>query len=73
MSESAVVRRVARRQQLRHIVANKVTLPLTVLRELHEGRAVESRVVARAIQDLETLVASIDAYERDFPPLNLNA
>ena len=73
MPESAVVRRVARRQQLRHLVANKVTLPLTVLRELRGGRTVETRVVTQTIRDMETLVASIDAYERDFPPLDLNA
>ena len=69
MPESAVVRRLARAQRVRDLVINKLMLSLTVLRELHDGRAVESRVVARAIQDLETLVASIDAYERDFPPL----
>ena len=73
MSESAIVRRVARRQQLRHIVANKVTLSLTVLGELRDGRPVEPHVIARAISDIETLVASIDAYERDFPPSALNA
>ena len=60
MPESALVRRVARQQRLRHVVANKLTLPLTVLRELHEGRAVEPRALAHAIRDLEALVASLD-------------
>ena len=60
MPESAIVRRVARAQQLRHVVANKLTLPLTVLRELRDDRAVEPRVIAHAIRDLEALVASLD-------------
>ena len=73
MPESAIIRRVARARRVRDVVINKVMLSLTVLRELHDGRAVEPRVVAHAIRDLETLVASIDAYEKDFPPSALNA
>ena len=61
MPISAIVRRVARTQRLRHLVANKLTLPLTVLRELHEGRSVEPRLLAKAIRDLDTLMASVDA------------
>ena len=60
MSKSTVVQRVVRAQRLRHVIANKLTLPLTVLRELHDGRAVEPRVISQAIQDLETLIALID-------------
>ena len=73
MPESAIIRRVARAQRVRDVVINKVMLSLTVLRELRDGRAVEPRLMVRAIQDLETLVASIDAYERDFPPRALDA
>ena len=61
MPQSSVVRRVARQQWLRHLVANKLTLPLTVLRELRAGRPVEPRVVAQAIRDLDALMASVDA------------
>lgn len=61
MPESSVLRHVARAQQLRHLVANKLTLPLTVLRELQAGRSVEPRVVAQAIRDLDALMASVDA------------
>ena len=64
MAEQNVVRRVARAQQLRHVVANKLTLPLTVLRELHEGRAVPPRLLARAIQDLEAIMAWVDRSPR---------
>ena len=66
MPESDVVRRVARAQRLCHIVANKLTLPLTVLRELRDGRAVEPRVIAKAVEELESLIASLDAQRRPF-------
>ena len=61
MSESAILQRVARTQRLRHLIANKLTLPLTVLRELRAGRAVEPRVVAQAIRDLDALMTFVDA------------
>ena len=64
MPEQSLVRRVARAQQLRHVIANKLTLPLTVLRELREGRAVPPRLVAQAIQDLEALMAWVDRSPR---------
>ena len=60
MPEQALLRRIVRAQRLRHVVANKLTLPLIVLRELQEGRPVEPRVVAQAIRDLEALMASVD-------------
>ena len=61
MPESDIVRRVARAQRLRHVVANKLTLPLTVLRELRDGRPVEPRVIEKAVQELESLMVSLDA------------
>ena len=64
MPESDIVRRVARAQRLRHVVANKLTLPLTVLRELRDGRPVEPRVIEKAVQELESLIASLDAWRR---------
>ena len=64
MPESSIVRRVARAQHLRHVVANKLTLPLTVWRELRAGRAVEPRVLAHAIRDLEALMAWVDRQPR---------
>ena len=73
MPTSAALQRVIRAQRVRDVVINKVMLSLTVLRELRDGRAVEPRVMARSIQDIETLVASIDAYEKDFTPQALNA
>ena len=64
MPQSEIVRRVARAQRLRHVVANKLTLPLTVLRELRDGRPVERRVIEKAVQELEALIASVDAQRR---------
>lgn len=61
MPKSAVLQHVARTQRLRHLIANKLTLPLTVLRELRAGRAVEPRVVAQAIRDLDALMTLVDA------------
>ena len=66
--ESALVRRVARAQPLRHMVANKVTLPLTVLREQHAGRAVAPGALALAIRDLEALMAWVDEQPTGVPP-----
>ena len=51
---------MARAQHLRHVIANTLTLPLTVLRELHEGRTVEPRALAQAIRDLDALLAWVD-------------
>lgn len=55
-----VVRRVHRAQRLRHVTANKLTLPLTVLQHLQDGKAVEPRLLAKAIRDLEAIIEWVD-------------
>ena len=60
MPEQGVARRVARAQELRHVIANKLTLPLTVLRELNQGRAVPPRLLERAIKELEAIMTWVD-------------
>lgn len=51
---------IHRKQQLRHIAANKLVAALTVLRELRDSRTVSPRLVERAIKDLEALMAWVD-------------
>ena len=51
---------VHRTQRLRHAVANRVTLPLTILRHLRDGQPVTQRQIAQAIRDLEALIHSLD-------------
>ena len=43
-------------QLLHHVVNNKLSLPLLVLRELSEGRSVAPRLLKQAISELEAVV-----------------
>ena len=44
-------------EQLRHLLGNKLTLPLTVLGHLHAGKPVNKRTIERAIRDLQSIAA----------------
>lgn len=47
--------------QLRHLLGNKLTLPLTVLGHLHEGKQVSRRTIERAIRDLQAIAERFEA------------
>ena len=47
--------RIHHQQHLRHVTANKLTLPLTVLRRLAVGEPVPPRLLQQAIRDLEAI------------------
>lgn len=51
---------IHRSQELRHIVANKLTLPLTVLRYLLEGKTPDPQLIQKAIADLEAMMQDVD-------------
>ena len=55
-----ILRDVSRTQRLRHLVANKLTLPLTVLHCLRDGQPVPHRLFQRAIRDLEAIMRGVD-------------
>ena len=55
-----LVQKVHRRQQLRHLTANKLTAALTVLHHLREGGLVSQKLIERAIRDLEAIMESVD-------------
>jgi len=47
-------------QLLRHVVANKITLPMTVLGEFSEGRSVDTALIERAIRDLKAIIQFVE-------------
>jgi hypothetical protein len=47
-------------QEIRALIANKLTLPLVVLESLKDGRKVNSRTINRAINALKDLIAYVD-------------
>ena len=55
-----VLRDVVRTQALRHLVANKLTLPLTILRCLRDGQPVPQRLFHQAVRDLEAIIRGVD-------------
>lgn len=57
---ATLVQKVHEAQWLRHIVANKLSTPLTVLRYLREGRSVPPTLIELAIKDLEALMKQVD-------------
>lgn len=59
-ADRKLVARVHRRQAVRHVVANKLQLALTVLRELEEGRVVPRSLAERAIKDLRAVMRFVD-------------
>ena len=60
-----IVQQIHRRQRLRHIVANKLTPALTVLRYLREGKLVSPKLLEQAILDLEALMELVDREDRE--------
>jgi hypothetical protein len=51
---------VHRAQRRRHLAANKLTLSLTILRHLRDGKTVTTRQLTQAIRDLEALMRRVD-------------
>lgn len=54
------VQKVHRAQRTRHLVANKLTAALTVLRHLKDGGLVGQKLLERAIRDLEAIMELVD-------------
>lgn len=50
-----LVEQVHQTQHLRHLIANKLTLPLVVLRDLQVGKLVNPTLIQRAIRDLAAI------------------
>ena len=48
-------------EQLRHLIGNKLTLPLTVLGHLREGKRVGRRTIERGIRDLQAIAEQFKA------------
>ncbi len=48
-------------EQLRHLLGNKLTLPLTVLGHLREGKRVSRRTIERAICNLQAITEQFEA------------
>lgn len=57
---TALVEKVHQEQPLRHVLANKLTLALTVLRQLEDGKAVQPETLRRAIAELKEAVQVFD-------------
>lgn len=51
---------IHRTQRFRHDTANKVTLPLIVLRHLRDGQPVTPGQLTQAIRDLKALIRVVD-------------
>jgi len=51
-------------EQLRHLLGNKLTLPLTVLGQLREGKRVSRQTIERAIRDLQAIAAQLQTQHR---------
>lgn len=48
-------------EQLRHLLGNKLTRPLTVLGQLCEGKRVSRRIIERAVRDLQAIAERFEA------------
>ena len=53
-----------RSQQLRHVLGNKLTLPLLVLKRLRAGENVGDRTLESAVRDLEGMLEIVDGEEK---------
>ena len=47
-------------EQLRHLLGNKLTRPLTVLGHLREGKRVSRQAIGRAIRDLQAIAEQFE-------------
>ena len=59
-----LVRKVHRARRLRPVAANKLTAALTMLRELRNNRPINSRLIERAIRNLEALMVWVDKQDK---------
>ena len=48
-------------EQLRHLLGNKLTLPLTVLSSLRDGKRISRRTIKRAVRDLQAITERFEA------------
>ena len=55
-------------EQLRHLLGNKLTLPLTVLGHLREGKRVSRRVIERAVRDLQAIAEQFETQPKSDKP-----
>ena len=60
LTRDRVLTRIHKKQRVQHVVANKVQLALTILKELESERAVEPRLIKRAVRDLEAIVSYVN-------------
>ena len=47
-------------EQLRHLLGNKLTRPLTVLGHLRDGKRVSQRTIERAVRDLQAIAKQFE-------------
>lgn len=47
-------------EQLRHLLGNKLTLPLTVLGHFRDGKQVSRQTIERAIRELQTIAEQFE-------------
>ena len=55
-------------EQLRHLLGNKLTLPLTVLGHLRDGKRVSRGVIERAVRDLQAVAEQFEAQPKRLGP-----
>lgn len=55
-------------QKVRALAANKLTLPLTVLKALDEGKKVNKKVITSALNELMNLKKLIDYADKKWTP-----
>jgi len=55
-----LVEKVHRKQRTRHLVANKLTAALVVLRHIRDGELVSQKLIERAICDLEAIMKLVE-------------
>jgi len=51
-------------EQLRHLLGNKLTRPLTVIGHLRNGKRVSRQVIGRAIRDLRTIAEQFETQSK---------
>lgn len=65
--ETLDLEKIHQSQLTRHVVANKLSLPLTVLQSLQDGKPVEAKLLEQAIRDLEAIIEFVDGGCRTEP------
>jgi hypothetical protein len=59
-------------QPLRHVLGNKLTLPLLVLKRLRAGERVTDQTLDGAVRDLEGLLKIVNGSDNACPPTHSN-